>query len=84
MCGGMPCCHFGVELIDKKIKRIKYVVALGGHQTMTIHTTTNKKHPGAMEERRDMTCNQRGAQGGRDFIVLGVIELGGGKKKITT
>jgi hypothetical protein len=66
--------------MDEKIKRIKYVVALGGRQMMTIHTTTSKKHPGAMEERRDMRSDQRQAWGERDFIILGAIELGGSKK----
>jgi hypothetical protein len=48
---------------QKRIKRIKYVVALGGYQAMTIQTTKNKKHPGAREERRVMRRDQRGARG---------------------
>jgi hypothetical protein len=55
-------------------------MALGGRQTMTIHTTINKKHPGATEERRDMRRDQQGVRGERNFIVLGAVELGGGKK----
>jgi hypothetical protein len=60
---------------ENKIRR-----GLGGSQTMTLHTTTNKKHPGATKERRDMRRGQRGVQGEHDFIVLGAIKLGGGKK----
>ncbi len=61
--GGCHVVVLAVELIDKKAKRIKYIVALSGHQTMTMHTTANKKHPGAMEERRGMRRDQRGVQG---------------------
>jgi hypothetical protein len=69
-----------VKLINNKIKRIKYVVALGGRQTMTIHTTTNNKHPGAMKERRYMRRDQQGARGERYYIVLEAIKLVGDKK----
>ena len=36
-----------------------------------------------MGEGLDRTQDQQGAQGGRDLIVLGTIELGGGDKILT-
>jgi hypothetical protein len=47
--GGRRVVVLAVKLIDKKIKRIKYAVALGSRQMMTINTTSNKKHPGATD-----------------------------------
>jgi hypothetical protein len=43
----------------------------GGRQTTKKYTTTNQKHAGSTGERRDMSCNRRGARWERELIVLG-------------
>ncbi len=54
---------------DIKIK--KYVMALDGHQSMNLHTTTNQKQSAAMEGTKNGTRDEREARGKRNTIVLG-------------
>jgi hypothetical protein len=44
------------------------------------HTTINRKHEGSTKEGQERRFDWHGAWGGRDLIVLGTIELGGGVK----
>ena len=78
MCGGHFAFVWGGELSNKNKHKLKYVVALDGHKTTLKNTTTNQKQAASTEDRWDLTSEQRGVQGERDSIVLGVIELGGG------
>jgi hypothetical protein len=63
------------KMIDKKIKRIKYIVALGGHQKTTIHTATNTKH---QAQRRKEGTEPRPARsiGGAQFHHFGGDQVG--------
>ncbi len=61
-----------------KILKIKLRHGLRWLQNDVRNTTINQKRAASMDERWDVTSEQRGVQGERDSIVLGVIELGGG------
>ncbi len=50
--GGRPRpIVWGGEWNDEKINNIKCIVAFGGHWSIILHTTTNQKWAGAVEER---------------------------------
>ncbi len=50
--GGRPRpIVWGGEWNDKKINNIKCIVAFGGRWSIILHTTTNQKWAGTMEER---------------------------------
>ncbi len=53
-----------VKLIDKKIKRIKNIVALGGHQMMMIQTTTKIKTPRRDGGKKGHEAQPAGSVGG--------------------
>ncbi len=53
---GIGVSFGGGKLGDNKIKKIKYVVAFNGRQSMNLHTTTNQKQSAAMEGTKNGRC----------------------------
>jgi hypothetical protein len=78
--GGHCCIIPGGEWNNKKKSKIKYIVALDGHQRIN-HTQQSTENTRA-QRRRDRRGGSTGMEhgGGRDMIVLGTIELGRGVK----
>ena len=68
---GIGVSFGGGKLGDNKIKKIKYVVAFNGRQSMNLHTTTNQKQSAAMDGTKNGRRNEREAWGKRNTIVLG-------------
>jgi hypothetical protein len=67
----------------QKTNNQKYGMTLDGRCSITLHTTTNQKHVGAIEQAYKRKCDQGGVRGGDDTIVLGGIrhmKLRAGKK----
>jgi hypothetical protein len=61
--GGVLAC-LGRRYRQRKNKKIQYVVALDGRQTMT-NITTNQMYAGATNEEKDTMNESRGERGGR-------------------
>ena len=73
--GGHRPIVWGGELIDKKIQNIKYTAALNGHRSMIINATTNQKLVAATKGSMEGSCDKREAQGKRNSIVLGALDV---------
>lgn len=73
--GGHRPIVWGGELIDKKIQNIKYTAALNGRRSMMVNTTTNQKLAAATKGSMEGRCDEREAQGKRNFIVLGALDV---------
>jgi len=66
---------WGGELIDENIYNIKYTAALNGRRSMIINATTNQKLAAATKGSMEGSCDEREAQGKRNSIVLGALDV---------
>ncbi len=71
--GGHRPIVWGGELSNNKKYIIKYTAALNGCQLANQHTTTNQKQAAATEGSMEGMCDERGAWGTCDSIVLVAI-----------
>jgi hypothetical protein len=62
-------------LSDEKEKNIKYTTALNGRQSMILSATTNQKLVAATKGSMEGRCDKREAQGKRNSIVLGALDI---------
>jgi hypothetical protein len=72
--GGHHPNIWGGELINKKIN-IKYTAALNGHRSTILNATTNQKLAAVMEGSTEGRFDKREAQGKRNSIVLGALDV---------
>jgi hypothetical protein len=72
-CGGRCPIVWGVEWSGKKLKKLKYIVALDGRQLMIYYATTNQKQAFATEGGMKERCGEREVQGKHYAIVLGAL-----------
>ena len=61
---------WGGEWNDEKINKLKYIMALGGRQSMILHTTINQKQSAMMEGTTDGRREEREVRGKRNTIIL--------------
>ena len=73
--GGHRPIVWGIKLSNEKEKYIKYIAALNGHRSMTLNATTNQKLVATMEGSMEGSGNKQEAQGKRNSIVLGVLNV---------
>jgi hypothetical protein len=73
--GGHRPIVWGEKLIDKKIYNFKYTAALNGRRLRIINATTNQKLAAATEGSMEGRCDKREAQGKRNSIVLGGLDV---------
>ncbi len=73
--GGTPSHCLGQQIDRRKNINIKYTVALNGRRSMIINAKTNQKLAAAMEGSMEGRCNEREAQGKRNSIVLGALDV---------
>ena len=73
--GGHRPIVWGGELIDEKIYNIKYTAALNGRRSMIINATTNQKLATATKGSMEGSCDEREAQGKRNSIVIGALDV---------
>jgi hypothetical protein len=74
-CGGTLSLRYGQQFEGQKKPKILYTVALDGHWSINLHTTTNQKQAPIMEESKDRRGDRRGSAGGCKSIVLGAIAV---------
>ena len=74
---GGGCCRIvsTVELRGKKIRKTKFVVVLGSHQSRNKHNNQPNAH-GSDGEWIVQDGNQRKAQGGQYWIVSRAVKMG--------
>ena len=77
--GGHSAIVLAVQLIDKNIIK-KIHRGLRWPPINVFNSTTNQKHTGVMDEVQGKRFDGGGVRGNGNAIVLGVIELGRGKK----
>ena len=73
--GGHRPIVWGGKLSDEKIQNIKYTAALNGRRLMIFIATTNQKLVAATEGSIEGRFDEREAQGKRNFIVLGALDV---------
>ncbi len=73
--GGHHPIVWGVELIYKKEKYIKYTTALNGRRSMILNATTNQKLVAVTEGSMEGRCDKQEARGKRNSIVLWALDL---------
>ncbi len=56
--GGHRPIVWGGKSDDKNNNNIKYIMALGGHWLIILHTTINQKQTPAMGESMERMCNR--------------------------
>jgi hypothetical protein len=74
--GRLPWHCFGSQTSDKKTNKSKIWCDLRWLLFDDSYATTNQKQVLMMEKGKERRFDWGGARGGRDSIVLGVIELG--------
>ncbi len=75
MCGGCCPIALGVEWSDKK-RDMGGALAIDGHQSNILHTTTNQKQVATMEGSMEGRCDKWEVRGKHDTIVSGgALEL---------
>ncbi len=62
---------------EQIINTTKFVVAAANRR---LHTSINQINAEERGEGRKRTCDRRGTQGERYLIIMGTVELGGGRK----
>jgi hypothetical protein len=78
--GAVLFLHSGRQIEQQKNNKKKIQPGLRWPPFNILHATTNRKHVGATEKRWDRMRNPAVTLGEQDFIILGVVELGGKKK----
>ncbi len=73
--GGHRSTVWAGELSDDKIYNIKYTAALNGRRSTILNATTNQKLAAATEGSMEGRFDEREAQGKRNFIVLGALDI---------
>ena len=73
--GGHRPIVWGVELSNEKENNIRYTTALNGCRWMILNATTNRKLVAATEGSIEGRFDEREAQGKRNFIVLGALDV---------
>ena len=66
---------WGVELSNKKERNIKYTMDLNGRRSMIVNATTNQKLAAATEGSMEGRCDKQKAQGKRNSIVWGALDV---------
>ena len=73
--GGHRPIVWGVKLSNEKENNIRYTMALNGRRSMIFNATTNQKLVTATEGSMEGRFNKREAQGKRNSIVLGALDV---------
>ncbi len=73
--GGHRPIVWGVELSNKKENNIRYTTALNGRRSMIFNATTNQKLVAATEGSMEGRFDEQEAQGKRNSIVLGALDV---------
>jgi hypothetical protein len=73
--GGTPSHRLGRRIHQQKIFSIKYTVVLNGSRSKILNATTNQKLAAATEGSMEGRFNKQEAQGKRNSIVLGVLDV---------
>ena len=68
---GVGVSFGGGEMSDKKINKIKFIVALDGRQLMNLYTTTNQKQAALTEGTTEGRRDEREARGSAISLFFG-------------
>ena len=73
--GGTPSHRLGRQIDQQTIFNIKHTAALNGRRSAILNATTNQKLAAAMEGCMEGRFDKQEAQGKRNSIVLGALDV---------